>query len=130
MRRILFLLVIVSFFSCDNKKKDVAKTLDIASKESLGVHKDGEFQNYISLEGKVFKDGGIDFYPMVINYSIDIFTTNNLEDIDIYAVPLSKYHPFYGNKFDEYHHYPKHSLFCLHVILFQIYFFHELNLDF
>lgn len=56
-----------------------------------------KFHNYISLEGKVFKDGEKDFYPMVLNYSIDVITKKNSKDIKTYATPRSKYHPFYGN---------------------------------
>ena len=50
-----------------------------------------EFDNYISLIGKVFKDGSQDFYPMIMNYSVDL-----LCDPDLFATPRRKYHPFYG----------------------------------
>ena len=58
MNRLLIFIFPFMFFCCN--KIDAQK-----------------FQNYISLEGKVFKDGEQDFYPMVLNYSIDVITKTN-----------------------------------------------------
>ena len=79
MNRFVILLLPFMFFYCNKMNEQ-------------------KFKNYISLEGKVFKDGGQDFYPMVLNYSIDVITKKNTKDVKAYATPRSKYHPFYGNE--------------------------------
>ncbi len=39
------------------------------------------FQNFITLDGKQFKDGSNDFYPIAVNYSIAIYEKSNVQFI-------------------------------------------------
>jgi len=52
--------------------------------------------NYISLEGQTFKDGASDFYPMVMNYSLDVHSKTKDSSVYFFATPRSGYHPNYG----------------------------------
>ena len=61
----------------------------------------GEFENYISLKKDVFYDGKQSFYPMVMNYSVDIFSSSKDSSNHFYASPRKGYHPNYGNKIGE-----------------------------
>lgn len=65
------------------------------SSERLPTYENGKFLNYISLEGKKFKDGQALFYPMVLNYSIDLQRSHNSEEL--YIAPRAGYHQDYGD---------------------------------
>jgi hypothetical protein len=61
----------------------------------------GEFENYISLKQDVFYNGESSFYPMVMNYSVDVFSSNKDSSNHFYASPRKGYHPSFGNKTGE-----------------------------
>jgi len=62
---------------------------------------EGRFENYIALKGKEFHQGASTFYPMVMNYSVDVFSSNKDSSNNFYATPRKGYHPNYGNKSGE-----------------------------
>ena len=84
-KKILILSVAVLFLSCGND--------DL----SFGLNKNNQFHNYISLKNKVFKDGSVDYYPMVINYSVDVINMDTSSPSGFYATPRKGYHPLFGN---------------------------------
>jgi hypothetical protein len=48
--------------------------------------------------GKVFKDGEAEFYPMVMNYSMDVHSNKKDSAVTFMASPRGGYHPNYGNE--------------------------------
>jgi exo-beta-1,3-glucanase (GH17 family) len=84
LRKVLAVILIISVCSCGTK--------DAPS----GLNADKKFHHYISLEDKVFKDGEVDFYPMVLNYSVDIFNKDASTSSGFFATPRKGYHPEYG----------------------------------
>lgn len=80
----LFLFVLIS---CSGEKGEYQPALN----------NNGDFSNYISMTGKVFKDGESDFYPMVMNYSMDIHSIETDSNVTFMASPRGGYHPNYGN---------------------------------
>jgi hypothetical protein len=84
MKYIVTIIVIITIFSCSN--------IDSFS----GQDKNQKFYNYISLEDKTFKDGDTDFYPMVLNYSVDVFNKDTSTSSGLYLTPRKGYHPYYG----------------------------------
>ena len=63
-------------------------------KTSIG--NDGKFFNYISMDDKKFKDGESDFYPMIMNYSIDVHAIQGENNTSAFIAPRAGYHPNYG----------------------------------
>jgi hypothetical protein len=83
MRRFLIVLFALSaIYSCTNH---------------FGLGDDNKFFNYITLDGKIFKDGDSTFYPMVMNYNIEVFAQSSDTNTIFYATPRKGYHPDYGN---------------------------------
>jgi hypothetical protein len=70
--------------------------------DKVGLNDKNKFYNYLSMDGKKFNDGNIDFYPMVMNYSMDIHSTKTNDEFTFFASPRSGYHPNYGEKEGEY----------------------------
>lgn len=62
------------------------------------LNETGRFLNYISLEDKVFKDGESDYYPMIMNYSVDVYNADTSSSTGFYATPRKGYHPNYGEQ--------------------------------
>lgn len=60
------------------------------------LNETGKFLNYISLQDKVFKDGESDYYPMIMNYSVDVYNADTSSSTGFYATPRKGYHPNYG----------------------------------
>lgn len=87
MKHFLYLFLFILLSCTEKKEKYEAKT-----------EKDGRFSNYISMDGKIFKDGKTDFYPIVMNYSMDVHSKRNDSTIAFIASPRSGYHPDYGNE--------------------------------
>ncbi len=81
MKNFLLFCLIIVFFSCEEDQK-------------IQRNNDG-FINYISLNEKTFKDGEFDFYPMVMNYSMDI---HNAKNNQFFATPRAGYHPKYDEE--------------------------------
>lgn len=75
---LLFLTLIVILNSCEDQK--------------FGRDNNNKFFNYITIDGKIFKDGKKDFYPMGINYSVDVVKN----DEKVFLTPRSNYHPKFG----------------------------------
>lgn len=67
----------------------------ITSVENLSPITDeqGKFVHFISMDGRKFKDGPSDFYPMVLNYSVDVLKSNN----GMFVTPRAGYHYNYGD---------------------------------
>lgn len=84
-RKYLFIIIASShFYSCN------------IDRLSPGLNTINKFNNFITLEGKIFKDGDADFYPMVMNYSVDIINLDTATSSGFYATPRKGYHPNYG----------------------------------
>jgi hypothetical protein len=66
------------------------------SKNNSGLNSNGSFYNFITLEGKIFKDGEVDFYPMVMNYNIEVDSYKSDSGLHFFATPKNGYHPNYG----------------------------------
>ena len=81
-------LILFLLFSCTQKKESYQAKIDT----------DGRFSNYISMDGKVFKDGEQDFYPVVMNYSMDVHSKKTDSSVTFLASPRGGYHPEYGNE--------------------------------
>lgn len=62
------------------------------------IDNDGKFLNYISMEGKKFKDGESDFYPMIMNYSVDVHAINGENSSSAFMAPRAGFHPNYGGE--------------------------------
>jgi len=92
MKHTFFILIASCFFSCFNNN------------HQSGLDGNNKFYNYISLKGKVFKDGEIDFYPMVMNYSLDVVNMDTSTSDGFYVTPRRSYHPNYGSDEGESHH--------------------------
>jgi len=56
-----------------------------------------KFENYITLNKRVFYDGQSPFYPMIMNYSVEVFSSNTDSSNFYYACPKNGYHPNYGD---------------------------------
>jgi len=65
--------------------------------QSAQLDDSGKFTNYISLEKKVFKDGASDYYPMIMNYSVDVYNADTSSATGFFATPRKGYHPYYGD---------------------------------
>ena len=90
---LVFLVVL-----CCNNPMNSGTGENCENNPNAGINQFGEFYNYISLHGKVFRDGCQDFYPMIMNYSIDLVSETSLSGTDLFATPRSTYHPFYGEE--------------------------------
>jgi hypothetical protein len=95
MKYLFYLFLLTSIISCSQKEKEYQAALD----------SDGKFSNYISMDGKIFKDGEADFYPVIMNYSMDVYLKEHdslKSSVDssffLIASPRAGYHPNYGNK--------------------------------
>lgn len=64
-------------------------------------NEEGKFENYIVLKENIFHEGASTFYPMVMNYSVDVFSSSKDSSNHFYASPRKGYHPSYGNKTGE-----------------------------
>lgn len=60
----------------------------------------GKFINYISIDGKKFKDGEASFYPMVLNYSVDVARSDE-GSAGLHVTPRAEYHSAYGDAKDQ-----------------------------
>ncbi len=59
--------------------------------------KKGKFRNYISLDGKKFMDAEATFYPMVLNYSVDVIRSEG-DSNGLRITPRAEYHPEFGDE--------------------------------
>lgn len=55
----------------------------------------GKFVNYITLNGNKFMDGDATFYPMVLNYSVDVARSDE-GSMGLHITPRAEYHPDFG----------------------------------
>ena len=76
-------------------------TIKKGHKQGEWLFDNGQFLNYIRLDKKEFFDGNTSFYPMVMNYSVDVFSTDADRSSNFYASPRKGYHPNYGIKLGE-----------------------------
>ncbi|MDF1671988.1 MAG: cellulase family glycosylhydrolase [Vicingaceae bacterium] len=65
----------------------------------INIDNEGKFLNYISMDGKKFKDGESDFYPMIMNYSIHTRKLFENNTNGVYITPRAEYHPKYDGEF-------------------------------
>ena len=87
MKYSIFIIIFI-LFSCSKIKENYTPEIDT----------DGNFANYISMDGKIFKDGEQDFYPVIMNYSMDVHSKKTDSTVSFIASPRGGYHPEYGNE--------------------------------
>jgi len=88
MKFFTYILCLGVILSCNNKETP------------SGLNNEGKFHNYISLNDKVFKDGDTDFYPMIMNYSIDVNVFTDSNKTRFFVSPRAGCHPNYGKTND------------------------------
>ncbi len=67
------------------------------SPTTLLVYENNEFLNYISISDTGFADGHQRFYPMVMNYSMDVHAHSSSKGPCAMVRPRAGYHPEYGD---------------------------------